>query len=226
MNTMSETTPKSFLIDTQEIKVAVDIILLAYYEHKLHLLLIQRQYDPDAGMWALPGGFVKNDEELLSTVKRVITDETGLVPPQFIKQSGTFGSVLRDPRHRVVSVAYMSLTNELGAVSGQVKDYMATKDAKWLPRNDIPADLAFDHEMIYSAAIAELKELVMQTDAAKWFMPPEFTLTELQKLYEAIFDGKLEKRNFRKNISQRDILVDTKKIMYGSHRPAKLYSFK
>lgn len=215
-----------FLIDTQEIKIAADVVVLAYNGSELHSLLIQRQYPPDEGKWALPGGFIKNDEELLDAVNRVIKDETGLKQPEFIHEIGTFGSVYRDPRRRVVSIAYLLLTNELGQVSGQVKDYQATKDAKWLALSDVPEDLAFDHESILATARKQLANLVMTDNLAKWLMPGRFTLTELQKLYEQVLGIKLEKRNFRKNINQRKLLVELDDKQTGNHRPARLYKFK
>lgn len=223
---MSETRNQPFIIDTQEIKVATDVILLAYQEPDLYALLVQRQFPPDEGKWALPGAFIKNDEELVAAVKRVIQDETGLQPPPFIKQVGTFGSVLRDPRRRVVSIAYLSLTNELGNVRGQQSNTTATKDARWISLTTLPQELAFDHKELLDSALAELRELVGRTDVAKWLMPEKFTLTELQKLYEAIHGHALEKRNFRKSMNQREILTAQEEMQTGNHRPARLYSFK
>lgn len=222
----SEISTKPFIIDTQEIKVAADVALLAYQAPDLYVLLVQRQYPPDEGKWALPGAFINNDEQLEDAVRRVIRDETGLTPPPFIEQVGTFGNVLRDPRRRVVSIAYLSLTNELGDVKGQLDTRTATKDAKWINLASVPRELAFDHEELLKAAIEDLRELITHTDAAKYLMPEKFTLTELQKLYEAVHGYELEKRNFRKSINQRDMLNILREMQTGNHRPARLHSFK
>lgn len=217
---------KPFLIDTQEIKVAVDLTVISYNEEQLYTLLIQRQNPPDTGKWALPGGFIKNSEEIREAAVRVAKDEAGLALPEYMHEIGTFGEVLRDPRRRVISISYLVLMNHLPEVSGQTKDYQATKDAKWVRMAEVPSDLAFDHEKILTVARKRLSNLIMIDNTAKWLMPERFTLTQLQKLYEQLVGAKLEKRNFRKSINQRKLLMELEERYTGNHRPARMYKFK
>ncbi len=217
---------KPFLIDTQEIRVAVDLIVVGYKDNKLHTLFIQRKYAPDKDKWALPGGFIHNDEELVDAVDRVLLDETGMDKLDFKIEIGTFSSVIRDPRRRVISVAYLLLCNELFGVAGQTKDYQATVDAKWLDWDNIPKDLAFDHETILLRAKDYLEENIYTKPIAKWLLPDKFTFGELQELYEKLIGMELEKRNFRKTINSRNFLEGLDEKKKGVHRPAQLFKFK
>ncbi len=202
--------------------LTVDCVIFGLDEsHQLKVLLIQRAHEPFEGQWALPGGFVDMDEGLEEAALRELEEETG-VHDVFIEQLYTFGDPGRDPRGRVVSVAYYALVNlEEHPVS-------ADSDARrveWFQANRLPR-LAFDHEKILQLSIARLRAKVRYQPIGFELLPEQFTLSQLQRLYETILGvEELNKRNFRTRILRMGVLREMGKQEGVAHRPAMLYSF-
>ncbi len=201
--------------------LTVDVVVFALDEEDLQVMLIQRDLKPFEGQWALPGGFVRVDETLADAARRELQEETGL-KDIFLEQLYTFGELDRDPRERVVTVAYYALVNLAG------HDVLASTDARnaaWFPVNDLPK-LAFDHELILQAAHERLKGKVRYQPLGFELLPERFTLRQLQHLYEVILDRELDKRNFRKKVLGMEIVQETKEIEKDvAHRAARLYRF-
>jgi 8-oxo-dGTP diphosphatase len=201
--------------------LAVDVVVFALDEENLQVMLIQRDLIPFEGRWALPGGFVRVDETLAEAARRELQEETGL-KDIFLEQLFTFGDLDRDPRERVVTVAYYALVNLAG------HDVLASTDARnaaWFPVDDLPK-LAFDHEEILQAAHERLKGKVRYQPLGFELLPERFTLRQLQHLYEVILDRELDKRNFRKKVLGMEIVLETKEIEKDvAHRAARLYRF-
>jgi 8-oxo-dGTP diphosphatase len=201
--------------------LTVDCVVFGFDESELKVLLIQRALDPFKGKWALPGGFVHVDETLDDAARRELAEETGL-ENVFLEQLYTFGTVKRDPRERVVSVAHFALV--------KLSDYKAkaatdAAKAEWFPISELPK-LAFDHADIVVAALARLQGKVRYQPVGFELLPPKFTLSDLQHLYEAILGAELDKRNFRKKVLGFELLVALKETqMSGRHRPAQLFRF-
>ena len=201
--------------------LTVDCVVFGFDESELKVLLIQRALDPFKGKWALPGGFVHVNETLDDAARRELTEETGL-KDVFLEQLFTFGAVNRDPRERVLSVAHYALVKQ--------KDYQAkaatdAANAEWFPVSMLPK-LAFDHADIVATALTRLQGKVRYQPIGFELLPPKFTLSELQHLYEAILETALDKRNFRKKVQGFGLLVPIDETqMIGRHRPAQLFRF-
>lgn len=193
-------------------------------DDELELLLIQRDLEPFKGKWALPGGFVRMEESLDDAVKRELEEEAGL-SNVFLEQLYTFGDVKRDPRGRVVSVAYYALVR---LSDHRVKAATDAANAAWFSITDLPA-LSFDHDHIVETALKRIRGKVRYQPIGFELLPAKFTLTQLQKLYEIILERPLDKRNFRKKIlSMGDggLLVDLNEVQQDvAHRAARLYRF-
>src|SRR3954467_15853701 len=201
--------------------LTVDCVVFGFDEGDLNVLLIQRGLEPFKGKWALPGGFVRVDETLDDAARRELGEEAGL-KNVFLEQLYTFGTVDRDPRERVVSVGYYALVKLAAHVTKAATD---AADAQWFPISKVPK-LAFDHAEILAAALARLKGKVRYQPIGFELLPPKFTLSQLQHLYEAILAAELDKRNFRKKVLSFDLLVPLKETqMMGRHRPAQLFRF-
>jgi 8-oxo-dGTP diphosphatase len=201
--------------------LTVDCVVFGFDEGEMKVLLIERALDPFKGRWALPGGFVRVDEPLDAAARRELEEEAGL-KEVFLEQLYTFGSVHRDPRERVVSVAYFALV-KLAAHATQAATDAA--DARWFPISKVPK-LAFDHGDILAAALARLKGKVRYQPIGFELLPPKFTLSQLQHLYEAVLETALDKRNFRKKVLSFGLLVPLQETqMTGRHRPAQLFRF-
>lgn len=202
--------------------VTVDIVVYGYDGGKqLKLLLIQRGSDPFKGSWALPGGFVDMNETLESAALRELEEETG-VKDLFVEQLYTYGAPERDPRGRVISVAYFSLVNLQDHPAVAASD--ATK-AEWFSLDELP-DLAFDHSEIISMANSRLSAKVRYQPIGFELLPEEFTLGQLQQLYETVLNVKeFNKRNFRTRILRTGILEEVGRQQNVAHRPAVLYKF-
>lgn len=201
--------------------LTVDCIVFGLDDDELKVLLIQRDISPFEGKWALPGGFVHVDESVDEAAKRELKEETGL-DHVFLEQLYTFGSVGRDPRERVVSVAYYALVN---LSEHRVKADTDARNAAWFSVYDIP-DLAFDHTEILEMAHERLRGKIRYQPVGFELLPPKFTLTQFQRLYEKILDTKLDKRNFRKKILKMDILEGLDEVETDvAHRAAQLYRF-
>jgi 8-oxo-dGTP diphosphatase len=201
--------------------VTVDVIMMSVRQGDLHVLLIKRGAWPFEGMWAIPGGFVNPDESLETAAKRELQEEIG-VEDVYLEQLYTFGDPGRDPRTRVITVVYFAL---LDSERLQVRAADDAVDVGWFPVYQLPS-LAFDHDKILDYALERLRGKLEYTTIAFSLLSEQFTLRELQRVYEIILHRRLDKRNFRKKILSTGILEDTgAKKMEGTHRPARLYRF-
>lgn len=199
--------------------VTTDIVIFTIRQDELKVLLIKRAGSPFKGNWALPGGFVALDESLEEGARRELAEETG-VSGVYLEQLYTFGQPDRDPRERVITVAYYAL------IPTDTIEIRAATDAEgvsWFGMNEVPA-LAFDHQEILRMAHQRLVGKLDYSTIAFQFMPKDFTLSELQHVYELILGEELDKRNFRKRILSLGLVEETgKEKKAGAHRPAKLY---
>jgi 8-oxo-dGTP diphosphatase len=201
--------------------LTVDAVVFGLDEEDLKVLLIRRGVEPFAGRWALPGGFVHVDETLDQAVLRELREETGLAKV-YLEQLYTFGETARDPRERVVSVAYYALVR-LG--DHQVQAATDAREAAWFAVDDLPP-LAFDHAAIVEMALRRLQGKVRYQPIGFELLPPKFSLTRLQRLYEIILERELDKRNFRKKVLSLGILEDLDEVEQDvAHRAARLYRF-
>ena len=199
--------------------VTTDIVIFSIRDSELKLLLIKRKGEPYKGKWALPGGFVHLDEDLETAANRELAEETG-VTGVYLEQLYTFGRPDRDPRERVITVAYYALIP-----SGRLA-LTASTDAEavgWFEMDELPA-LAFDHDRIVEMAHQRLVAKLDYSTLAFQFMSEEFTLTELQEVYEIILRTDIDKRNFRKWVLALERIEETGEYRReGAHRPARLY---
>jgi len=202
--------------------VTVDVVIFSLRDSDLKVLLIRRAAPPFKGKWAIPGGYVHPDEALDEAAQRELEEETGL-PDVYLEQLYTFGAPKRDPRGRVITVAYFALVSD--DVTLRAGDDAA--EAAWHSVYDLP-DLAFDHDEILSYALQRLRYKLEYTAVGFELLPNEFTLTELQTAYEIVLGEKLDKRNFRRRILEAGILAETSKYREGEGqgRPAQLYRYK
>jgi 8-oxo-dGTP diphosphatase len=207
---------------TEAVRVAVDIVSFAIHQGTLEILLIKRKHDPFKGYWALPGGFLKDSDTTLETAaERKLLEETN-VSNVYQEQLYTFGSVGRDPRGRVVTVAYLAL---LSRDDLELRASANASGVAWWPVNETPA-LAFDHSEIVSYAYKRLKYKVEYTPAAFELLADKFTLRDLQTIYEAILGRPIDNRNFRKKFLGSGVLVELEELSREtSFRPARLYAF-
>jgi 8-oxo-dGTP diphosphatase len=200
----------------------VDNVIFGFDEADLKVLLIKRTENPFDGHWALPGYFVRPDEDLDGAAIRVLDELTGL-HDVFLEQVKTYGTVDRHPFGRVITVSYFSLI-KIDHFTLR-KDNDIASEVKWHSISAVP-DLAFDHRKILDDCLERLKRLVRTQPVGFELLPRKFTLTALQHLYEAILETQMEKRNFRKKILSMDLLIDCNETQEGvSHRPARLYRF-
>ncbi len=201
--------------------LAVDCVVFGLDENDLEVLLIRRDLEPFAGKWALPGGFVRVDESVDDAARRELSEETGL-GRVFLEQLYTFGDPGRDPRDRVVTVAYYALVN-LGA--HRVKAATDAREAAWFAVTDLPR-LAFDHDAIVAMALERLRGKVRYRPLGFELLPAKFTLGMLQRLYEKILERPLDKRNFRKKVLSMGLLEELDEVEQDvAHRAARLYRF-
>jgi len=201
--------------------LAVDCVVFGLDEADLKVLLIQRKLVPFQHGWALPGGFVRVDETVDAAARRELEEEAG-VTEVYLEQLYTFGELDRDPRERVVSVAYFALAKLSDHRIRAATDAMGVG---WFDLKDLPK-LAFDHGEIVARAHQRLRAKVRYAPVGFELLPPRFSLTQLQRLYEIILGTELDKRNFRKKILAMDVLVETDELEQGvRHRAARLYRF-
>lgn len=200
--------------------VTVDVILFTVKNDDLKVLLVKRDVEPFKDMWAIPGGFVRMEESLDEAAKRELLEETN-VRDVYLEQLYTFGDPKRDPRTRVITVAYFALVN---AEKFKLKASTDVKDVKWFSMFELPK-LAFDHKKILDYALKRLRWKLEYTTVAFSLLLEKFTLTHLQNIYEIIFHKKLDKRNFRKKIKSLNLVKETSEYQEDvSHRPAKIYT--
>jgi 8-oxo-dGTP diphosphatase len=210
----------SFTYEYARAALAVDIVVFGLDED-LQVLLIKRDLEPFQGKWALPGGFVRLDETLDEAARRELDEETG-VSRLYLEQLYTFGDLGRDPRERVVSVAYYALVK---LSDHRVKAATDAREAAWFAVDDLPR-LAFDHDKILQAALVRLKSKVRYQPIGFELLPPKFTLSALQRLYESVLEKPLDKRNFRKKVLSMGFLEDLDEVEQDvAHRAARLYRF-
>ena len=202
--------------------VTVDVIAFTVREGQLQVLLVQRERPPFAGAWALPGGFVGMEEPLEAAAARELAEETG-VEGAYLEQLYTYGAPDRDPRGRVITVAYFALIPADAPVRAEGGDDAA--QARWFPMKALP-DLAFDHAEIIAYALRRLRYKLEYTAVGFQLLPEAFTLSELQRVYEIILGEKLDKRNFRRRILKADIIEPLDAFRTGEGRPARLYRYK
>jgi len=209
--------------ENQNIRVAVDAIVFGYQNNQLYVLLIQQKFGTEKSYWALPGGLVKNDESLQDAVKRELKEETNITVNYF-EQLFTFGDdIFRDPRNRVISVAYFALVD---AEKLQVIADTDAEKAQWFKIDEIPP-LAFDHTIIVGKAIKRLKAKLTYEPIGFDLLPKEFLFSELENLYCTILEKEIDRRNFRKKILSFEIIEETDRFSpVKSGRPAKLFRFK
>ncbi|MCC6202685.1 MAG: NUDIX hydrolase [Gammaproteobacteria bacterium] len=202
-----------------DIAVTTDAVVFRVGNAALEVLLIERAHPPFAGHWALPGGFLEAGETLDTCAARELAEETGLANV-YLEQLYTFGDPGRDPRGRTVTVAYLGLAAGDGEPLDAASDAAA---ARWFRVDALPA-LAFDHDRIIACGIERLRGKLRYAPIALHLLPPQFTLTELQRVYGLILDRELDKRNFRKQIRNHGIIEATgRQQRNGSSRPAMLY---
>lgn len=199
--------------------VAVDLVIFTVRDGALQVLLIERGVPPFLGQWALPGGFVLERETLEEAARRELEEETGL-RDVYLEQLYTFGDPDRDPRGRTIAVAYYALTPP-----AEPRASTDAATAAWHPAARVPK-LAFDHAKILKTGLQRLRAKLGYSTVGFELLPKQFTLSELQQLYEAILERPLDKRNFRKKVLSLDLLKpEGQKRAAGAHRPARLYSF-
>jgi ADP-ribose pyrophosphatase YjhB (NUDIX family) len=199
--------------------VTVDIVLFTIRDRKLHLLLIKRLAKPFENRYALPGGFVHEDESVDAAATRELREETG-VDRVYLEQLYTFGDPKRDPRGRVITVAYYALVPHNQSLQAGTD----AADATWFPVTHLPP-LAFDHRGIVEYAHQRIRNKLDYTNVGFELLPDKFTLTELQLVHEAILGENLDKRNFRRKITQKGIVKPTKEWQQTGRKPAQLYRF-
>lgn len=201
--------------------LTVDCVVLAFDGGRLSVLLVRRGVAPFEGRWALPGGFVHVDETLEDAARRELTEETSL-EDVYLEELKTFSRVDRDPRERVISVAFVALVRGRSTAVHEGSD---ASDARWFDLNELPS-LAFDHGEILEVARERLRQRLRTRPVGFELLPRKFPLRALQELYEAVLGAPLDKRNFRKRVLGLDVLEATGEREAGvSHRAAELYRF-
>ena len=204
----------------QKVLLSVDCIIFGFDQNKLKILIGRRNMDPGRGEWSLYGGFVRNDESLDAAAQRTLFELTGL-RNIYMSQVGAFGNIDRDPGERVVSVAYYALIN--------VKDYSERlrkqHGVEWVNIEDIP-QMYSDHNAMVAKARKLIQQKIKTNPVGFELLPELFTLTQLQRLYEAVNGEPLDKRNFRTRIKDMDYIEKTELIdKKTSKRGASLYRF-
>lgn len=210
------------MLPKQQIRLAVDAVVFGYSDNELFVLLIKQKYGTAQGKWVLPGGFVQDTEPISKAVERELKEEAGL-KVQYMEQLYTFGDDIdRDPRGRVVSVAYFALVNALKFKPVADTD---AEEAQWFNIKEVP-NLAYDHNQILTTATERLKAKLLYQPIGFNLLPRAFSFSELEQLYMTILDKKIDRRNFRKKVFSFELLTETDKVKkIGSGRPAKLYRF-
>jgi len=206
---------------------SVDLVIFTLQEHCLKVLLVERGEHPFKGRWALPGGFIdlQRDADLDATATRKLREKTG-VDISYLEQLQGFGSATRDPRGWSVTFAYFALIDAQGVTLSHGSGSSA---ASWVPVDELAgrADLAFDHAAIVETALQRLRGKVEYTSLPVHLLAPEFTLSDLQQVYETILGRTVDKSAFRKRIKEGDFLEEIPgKQRHASNRPAQLYRLR
>lgn len=202
--------------------LATDVVVFTIIDEALHVLLIKTNKAELKGKWALPGGLISGDEDLEESARKHLAVKTG-IKDMYIEQLQTFGDPRRDPFGRVVSVAYVGLVPSDKFTLSTTGEY---EGIEWHKISDLPK-LAYDHEEIIAVGLDRLRSKLTYTNIVQGLLPKQFTLTQMQGVYELILNKKIDKRNFRKKILSLDLVKETKNVQSGgAHRPAQLYTFK
>ena len=209
------------LADFPRPSVTADIVIFTLRERRLHVLLVRRGEETERDKWAIPGGFLRENETPEEAARRELWEETG-VSGVVLEQFHAFGAAGRDPRGWVITIAHTALIPSDTLV---LKADTDAADARWFPTDALPSPLAFDHAQILQVALESLRRRLDHSDIARNLLPVRFTLTQLQDVYEALKDETLDKRNFRKWILSRGLVQPTEQQARGHHRPALLYEF-
>ena len=200
--------------------LAVDCIIFGFDDEDLKVLLIQRDFEPEKGKWSLMGGFLKKEETLDDAASRVLFKLTGM-HNIYMEQLYSFSEVNRDPVDRTISTSYYAIVN----IDKHNKELIKNYNAKWFSLSKIP-DLIFDHNLIVDKAVRRLRRRTSINPIGFELLPEKFTMRQLQKLYEAILDKEIDKRNFINKINSMDILFKLKeKDMSSSTKGSYLYKF-
>lgn len=200
--------------------VTVDVVIFTLREYDLRVLLIRRRRPPHQGTWAIPGGSVQADEALDAAAVRRLEEETGLVDV-YLEQLYTFGEPDRDPRDRIITVAYFAVVPP----ADRVEPVDKKGRVRWWSIYDLPP-LAFDHDQVLGYALTRLRYKLEYTAVGFELLPPEFSLTELQTAYEVVLGEKLDKRNFRRKILGAGVIEPSGQYRAGDGRPARLYRYR
>lgn len=200
--------------------MTVDIVIFTLRKGSLQVLLVKRGVPPFEGQYAIPGGYIRGDESLEEAALRELHEETG-VRNVFLEQLYTFGDPKRDPRGRVITVAYYALiaSDKLSLVAGA-----DAAEAQWFPASSLPP-LAFDHKSILDYGLERLRNKLEYTTVGFQLVPEKFTLGELQAVFEAILGRQLDKRNFRRKLSLLGILKPLREWQRTGRKPAQLFRF-
>ena len=207
----------------QNIKVSVDAVVFGYNSSEgLSILLIKRKISPFKGIWALPGGLVKDEESLEAAVERELIEETG-VSINYLEQLYTFGTPGRDPRNRVISVAYYGLVRP---DAFEIKADTDASDVAWFDVRKLP-ELAFDHHQIIQTALKRLQGKIIYEPIGFELLDKKFPFSDLEKLYQTVLDRPIDRRNFKKKVIKYGFLEETneKQQLKGAGRPGNLFRF-
>lgn len=214
-------TKKTFTYEYPRPAVTVDCVIFGFGNGELKVLLTKRGIEPFLGQWAFPGGFILEQETADECARRKLAEEAGLVDI-YLEQLYTFSDVDRDPRFRVISIAYYALVKSTDYL---IEAGLDIEEVKWFSLGEATA-LAFDHDQILSVAIERLKGKIRYQPVGFELLPEQFKLPELHKLYETILQRAIDRGNFRKKILSMGLLVDHSEKQPDRHsRAAKIYSF-
>lgn len=203
------------------IQLTVDAVVFGYDSGNISVLLVKRKFEPFKDAWALPGGFVLEDESLEEAVERELAEETG-VKINYLEQLYTFGGIGRDPRGRVVSIAYFGLVKPNAFKLTASTD---AKEANWFNIEKLP-DLAFDHRKMLNIAIERLRGKITYEPIGFELLDKKFPFSDLEKLYTTLLNREIDRRNFKKKINNLKVLDELdEKVSVGPGRPASLFSF-
>lgn len=199
--------------------VTTDCVIFGFDGAELNVLLVKRGIEPYKGKWAMPGGFLKPDEPAHECARRELREETGL-EQAYMEQFHTYSTPDRDPRERVITIAYLALVKIQDVHGGD-----DAADARWFPVSRVP-QLAFDHDVILRDALSRLRERIHFHPIGYDLLPQKFTVKELQTLYEGILDIRFDRRNFAKKMFHLELLNEIDETAKPpTKREAKLYTF-
>lgn len=212
----------SYTYEYPHFAVTSDVVVFTLREEALQVLLIRRGAAPFKGRWALPGGFLRPDEDLEGCARRELQEETGLAG-FYLEQLYSFGAIRRDPRERVITVAWFALVRSDAVTPRAASD---AAGAAWTPVDALPP-LAFDHQQIIAMARERLSAKLDYSTLAFQLLPARFTMRELHAVYETVLGKPLDRRNFYKKMLATGELVETgESRLEGAHRPAAVYALR